>query len=65
MKRAHAAASRQSSLARQRSLVRRLIEQNGWSKKTAVTSEKTRQLSSPLPSNIIPFPGMEEQARIS
>ena len=65
MKRAHAAAIKQTELSRQRALVRSLIELNGWYSRVTNVSEKTRPEGTPLPSNIIPFPTAEQRSRIS
>jgi len=65
MKRAQAAAPKQTDLVRQRALVRFLIEQNGWSSSGSPVSVNSPRPLNSLASNIIQFPGMEKRSRIS
>jgi hypothetical protein len=65
MKRAHAADSRPAYLARQRAIIRKLIEETGWTSASALPSEKSLGCITPLSSNIIPFSSPEQRTRIS
>ena len=64
MKRSHAAVLKQTDLARERAVVRNLIEKVGWVTKLTPMASLAEPGGTSLRSNVIPFPTAAERARI-